>query len=64
MRSFIICFMVIKHNSGNQSKENGMGGVCGKYRGQEKCIPEGQRPFGRHTRRWEDNIKIGVQEMK
>jgi hypothetical protein len=22
--------------------------------------PEGKRPLGRHTRRWEDNIKMGL----
>jgi hypothetical protein len=25
---------------------------------------EGQRPLGRQSRRWEDNIKIGVQEKE
>jgi len=25
--------------------------------------PEGTRPFGRHRRRWEDNIKMDIQEM-
>jgi len=24
--------------------------------------PEGKRPLGRHRRRWEDNIKIDLQE--
>jgi hypothetical protein len=24
--------------------------------------PEGMRPIGRHSRRWEDNIKIDFQE--
>ena len=26
--------------------------------------PEGKRPLGRPTRRWEDNIKMGLQEVK
>jgi hypothetical protein len=26
-------------------------------------IPEGKSPLGRPTRRWEDNIKIDLQEM-
>ena len=26
-------------------------------------IPEGKRPFGRHRRRWEDNIKTYIQEV-
>jgi hypothetical protein len=25
--------------------------------------PEGKRPFGRPRRRWEDNIKVEVQEV-
>ena len=25
--------------------------------------PEGKRPLGRHTRRWEDNIKMDLQEV-
>jgi hypothetical protein len=25
--------------------------------------PEGRRPLGRPRRRWEDNIKMGVQEV-
>jgi hypothetical protein len=26
--------------------------------------PEGQRPLGRPRRRWEDNIKMDLQEMR
>jgi hypothetical protein len=25
--------------------------------------PEGKRPLGRHRRRWEDNIKMALQEV-
>jgi hypothetical protein len=25
--------------------------------------PEGKRPLGRHKHRWEDNIKIDIQEI-
>jgi hypothetical protein len=25
--------------------------------------PEGRRPLGRHSRRWEDNIKMDLQEV-
>jgi hypothetical protein len=25
--------------------------------------PEGKRPLGRHRRRWEDNIKVDIQEV-
>jgi len=27
------------------------------------CKSEGKRPLGRHRRRWEDNIKMGLQEV-
>jgi len=26
-------------------------------------IPEGKRPLGKHSRRWEDNIKMDLQEV-
>jgi hypothetical protein len=26
--------------------------------------PEGKRPLGRHMRRWEENIKMDLQEVK
>ena len=26
--------------------------------------PEGKRPLGIHSRRWEDNIKMGFQELE
>jgi hypothetical protein len=25
--------------------------------------PEGKRPLGRHRRRWEDNVKMDLQEV-
>ena len=27
------------------------------------CKPEGKRPLGRPSRRWEDNIKMDLQEV-
>jgi hypothetical protein len=39
------------------------------YGGKERCIrilvgrPEGRRPLGRHWRRWEENIKMDLQEV-
>jgi len=46
-----------------------MGGACSAYGGEErlyrvlvvKC--ERKRPLGRPTRRWEDNIKMNLQEV-
>jgi hypothetical protein len=45
-----------------------MGGVC---IGERRCVyrvlvrkPEGKRPLGRPRRRWEDNIKMGLQKVE
>ena len=46
-----------------------MGGACGTYgegRGVHRVLvgkPEGKRPLGSPRRRWEDNIKMDLQEM-
>ena len=46
-----------------------MGGACGAYgggRGVHRVSvgkPEGKRPLGRPRRRWEDNIKMDLQEV-
>ena len=47
-----------------------MGGACGAHGGRERCAqdsngkPEGKRPLGRPRRRWEDNIKMDLQEVR
>jgi hypothetical protein len=38
----------------------------GERRGVHRLLvgkPEGKRPLGRPRRRWEDNIKMGVEEV-
>ena len=46
-----------------------MGGACGAYgeaRGVHSVLVgklEGKRPLGRPRRRWEDNIKMDIQEV-
>ena len=41
-----------------------MGGACGAYGGGGLGgKPEGKRPLGRPRRRWEDNIKMALQEV-
>jgi len=47
-----------------------MGGACSAYGGEERCIqsfgvgkPGGKRPLGRPRRRWDDNIKMDLQEV-
>jgi len=45
-----------------------MGRACSSYRERRGAYrilfgkPEGKRPFGKLRRRWEDNIKMGLQE--
>ena len=46
-----------------------MGGACGPYGGRERSIQgaggktEGKRPPGRPRGRWEDNIRMDLQEV-
>jgi len=46
-----------------------MGGACSAFGGEKGVYrvlvgkPEGNRPLGRPRRRWEDNIKMNLQEM-
>jgi len=46
-----------------------MGVACSTYGGEERRIqgfggkPEGKRPLGRPRRKWEDNIKVDLQEV-
>jgi len=61
--------MFTKYYSGEQIEQNEMGGVCSTY-GEKRSLkrvsvftPEGKRPLGRPCRRWEDNIKMDVQEV-
>ena len=46
-----------------------MGGACGAYVGGERCVQGSsgetreKEAIGGHRRRWEDNIKIDIQEV-
>jgi hypothetical protein len=50
-------------------EKNGTGRACSTYgdiRGVYRVLvgkPEGKRPLGRPRRRWEDNIKVDLQEV-
>ena len=50
-------------------EKNEMGDVCSTYgesRGAYRVLvgkPEGKRPLGRPRHRWEDNIKMSLQEV-
>jgi hypothetical protein len=61
--------LIMKYYSGNQIEKNEMGGACSTYgdkRGAYRILvrrPEGRRPLGRPRGRWEDNIKMDLQEV-
>jgi hypothetical protein len=68
-RRFMLCFshqMLFRRS--NQGELDGW--VCSTYGEQERGIEglgrrrEGRRPLGRLRDRWEDNIKIGLQEVE
>jgi hypothetical protein len=51
-------------------EETELGGACSAYGGRVEVHtrfwwgkPEGKRPLGRPRRRWEDNIKMDLQEV-
>ena len=54
---------------GGKIKKNEMGGACSAYWRGESCAQgaggklEGKRPMGRPRHRWEDNIKMDLQEV-
>ena len=53
----------------DRQEKNGVGGhvaSMGEGRGVHSVLvrkPEGKRPLGRPRRRWEDNIKMDLQEV-
>jgi hypothetical protein len=53
----------------NVKKIFAIGGACsahGERRGAYRVLvgkPEGNSPLARHRRRWEDNIKMDLQEV-
>ena len=54
---------------GGKIKKNEVGGACGAHgegRGVQRVLvgkPDRKRPLGRPRRRWEDNIKVDIQEV-
>ena len=67
----MICNLTyIQYCSGDKIEKNEMGGACSVYRRRRGVYrvlvgkPEGKRPLGRPRRRWEDNIKMGLQEVE
>jgi hypothetical protein len=50
----------IKRWAGHVARKGERRGVCRFFGGK----PEGKRLLGRHRRRWEDNIKMDLQEVR
>ena len=62
-------FLLTQHETSDQVKNNEMGKAYKTYRGQVNTgfwvgKPEGERPFGRPRRRWQDNVKMDLQETE
>jgi hypothetical protein len=61
--------LATKYQSGDQVKKE-MGGAYGTYGGQRGAHrvlvgkPEGRKPLERPRHRWEDNIKMDMQDME
>ena len=63
--------LVTKYYLGDQIKDNETDGVRSTYEGEERGDaygilvgkPEGKIQFGGHVHRWEDNIKVDLQEV-
>jgi hypothetical protein len=62
--------VLTQYFAGDKIEKNEMGGGCsadGDERGVYRVLvgkPEGKRPLGRPRRRWEDNIKMDLQEVE
>ena len=61
--------LLIQHFSGDKIRKNEMGVACSTY-GERTDVYrvlvgklESKRPFGKPRRRWEDNIKMDLQEV-
>jgi hypothetical protein len=61
--------LLTKYCSGDQIEKNEMGGECSTY-GERRDVyrvlvgkPEGKRPLKRPRCRWEDNIKMDLQDV-
>ena len=61
--------MLTEYFSGDKIEKNEMGGACSSYGEKEMRVQDfvgeasGKEPLGRPRRRWEDNIKLDLQEV-
>ena len=62
--------LLTQYFSGDKIEKNEMGGACSTYERERRSVykvlvgkPEVKRPPGRPRLRWEDNIKMPLQEV-
>jgi hypothetical protein len=50
---------------GDEVERNGISRACSTHGVEERCIQksEGKRPLGKPRLKWEDNIKVNLQEV-
>ena len=66
---WIVPVLFTQYCAGDEIEKNEMGGACGTMEDERVVYkvlvgkPEGKRPLGRPRRRWEDNIKMDLQEV-
>jgi hypothetical protein len=75
LNTYRICITVLysvlltQYRAGDKIEKIEMGGACSGYaegRGVYRVLvgkPEGKRPLGRPRRRWEDNVRMELQEV-
>jgi hypothetical protein len=66
-RGVLCCAIITKYYSDDEVKNTKMGRTCSTYgSGGYRVLvgkPEGRRPHGRPSRRWEYNIKMDLREV-
>jgi len=61
--------LLTQYCPGDKIEKNELGAACSTYGGRRGVYrflvrkPERKRPLGKTSRRWEDNIKMDLQEM-
>jgi hypothetical protein len=66
----LLYVLLTQYCPGDKIEKNEMGGACSVYgerRGVYRVLvgkSEGKRTLGRPRRRWEDNIKMDLQEVR
>jgi hypothetical protein len=65
----VLVVLLTQYRAGDKIEKNEMGGAWSTYgegRGVYRVLvgkPEGKRPLGSPRRRWEDNVRMDLQEV-